>query len=111
VNIYISGSFREKRVIWEEIWETRRTQISMPWCVVGNFNSIRRLGERISVNRNMDYKKEMRRFNDFIEKMKLLDISMVGQKFTCYKPNGTAKSRIDRILVSREWLDRWPYSI
>jgi len=35
---------------------------------------------------------------------------MVGRKFTWYKPNGTVKSRIDRILVSREWLDIWPNS-
>jgi len=24
-----------------------------------------------------------------------------------YKPNGTSKSIIDRIMVSREWLDCW----
>jgi len=32
---------------------------------------------------------------------------MLGRKFTWYKPNGLIKSRIDRFLVSREWLDRW----
>ena len=35
---------------------------------------------------------------------------MVGRKFTWYKPNGTIKRRIDRILVSREWLEVWPNS-
>jgi len=35
---------------------------------------------------------------------------MVERKFTWYKPNGTIKSIIDRILVSREWLDVWPNS-
>ena len=35
---------------------------------------------------------------------------MVGRKYTRYKPNGLVKSKIDKILVSREWLDKWPIS-
>jgi len=75
--------------------------------VVGKFNSIRRSGERRSVNTNIDYKREMRRFNDFIDKLELIGNPMVGRKFTWYKPNETIKSRIDQILVSMEWLDKW----
>ena len=33
---------------------------------------------------------------------------MVGRKFTWYKPNGLVKSRIDKVLVSKEWLEYWP---
>jgi len=25
-----------------------------------------------------------------------------------YKPNGRAKSRIDRVLVYLEWMEQWP---
>jgi len=39
-----------------------------------------------------------------------MDIPMVGRKFTWYKPNGSAKSRIDRVLVSKEWMEEWPNS-
>jgi len=52
----------------------------------------------------------MRRFNNFIEKNELVDIPMMGRKFTLYKPKGLINSRIDCILVSREWLDKWPNS-
>ena len=31
-------------------------------------------------------------------------------KYTWYKENGLAKSRIDRVMVSLEWLDQWPNS-
>jgi len=55
-----------------------------------------------------DYSREIARFNEFIKKSELLDISMVGRKFTWYKLKGSVKSRIGRILVSREWLDVWP---
>jgi len=37
----------------------------------------------------------------------MVDILLVGRKFTWYKPNGTVKSKIDRILVSLEWLEKW----
>jgi len=84
--------------------------MSAAWCVFGDLNSIRRLGERKSVISNQVYRGETRRFNDFIEKSDLFNIPMVGRKFTWYKPNGLVKSIIDRIIVSREWLDRWPDS-
>jgi len=32
---------------------------------------------------------------------------MVGRKFNWYKLNGSVKSKIDKILVSREWLEVW----
>jgi len=57
-----------------------------------------------------DYSREIRGFNEFIEKAELLDIPMIGRKFTWYKPNGMTKSRIDRVLVSKEWLEVWPNS-
>ena len=58
----------------------------------------------------LNYNREMRDFNEFIGKAELMDIPMVGRKFTWYKPNGTAKSRIDRVLVSKEWMEEWPNS-
>jgi len=61
--------------------------------------------ERKSLVSTSDYSRESREFNNFIERSELLDIPMVGRKFTWYKPNGTVKSRIDRVLVSKEWLD------
>jgi len=55
-----------------------------------------------------NYNKDIRGFNDFIEESELVDVPMVGRKFTWYKPNESVKIRIDRVLVSREWLDAWP---
>jgi len=78
--------------------------------VVGDFNSIRRIDERRNAGIEVDHKREMRSFNNFIEITELVDIPMLGRKFTLYKPNGLIKSRIDHILVSREWLIMWPHS-
>jgi len=55
-----------------------------------------------------DYSREIKGFNEFLEKSDLVDIPLVGRKFTWYKPNGLIKSMIDRVLVSKEWLEAWP---
>ncbi|XP_068498435.1 uncharacterized protein [Phaseolus vulgaris] len=110
VNIYCSGSLREKKEMWNEISGFRQGQLSKAWCIIGDFNSVRRQEERKSVVAITDYSREIKAFNDFIESSELADIPLVGRKFTWFKPNGLVKSRIDRVLVSKEWLEYWPNS-
>jgi len=107
VNMYNSGSLLDRKVVWDEVREWRRVTNSKAWCVVGDFNSIRRVGERRNVCMDGDHRREMRRFNDFIDGSKLFDITTKRRKYTWYKPNSLIKSRIERILVSKEWLDKW----
>ena len=52
---------------------------------------------------------EIEGFNAFIEETKLTDIQLTGIKFSWYKPNGLVKSRIDRVLVSKEWVEVWSH--
>jgi len=110
VNVYCGGSLREKRSIWDEISEIRKNQRIKLWCVAEDFNAIRCAGERRGQNYSANYNSEIRSFNKFIEDSSLVDIPLVGRKFTWYKPNGTVKSRIDGVLVSLEWLEKWPGS-
>jgi len=96
-------------MIWEETSVFRLSQLNKVWCVVWDFNYIRRK-ERKSLIFVSDYSNQISGFNNFIEKDDLVDIPMVGRKFTWYKPNGYVKSRIDKVLVSRKWLEKWPNS-
>jgi len=32
---------------------------------------------------------------------------MVGRKYTWYKVNGFEKCRLDKVLVTKEWVDKW----
>jgi len=75
VNMYNFGLPTEKRVVWE-VRERRREQNTKTWCVVGDFNSIRSLGERRNAEFEVNHRMEMRRFNEFIENMELVDIPM-----------------------------------
>ena len=110
VNIYCSGTLREKKEMWKEVGTFRQRQLSKAWCIIGDFNSIRMQKERRSEMSESDYSREIKGFNEFIESSELADIPLVGRKFSWFKPNGLVKSRIDRVLVSKEWLDLWPNS-
>ena len=56
----------------------------------------------MGVSRNVYRKGEARKFNDFIMDVEMEDVLMVGRRFTWYRPNGSAKTRINRVLVTRE---------
>ena len=49
-------------------------------------------------------------FNEWIADLDFVETPNVGRSFTWLKPNGVAKSRLDRILVSHQWLHKWPDS-
>ncbi|MCH86377.1 putative transposon TX1 protein, partial [Trifolium medium] len=77
------------------------------WCVVGDFNVVREPGERRGVNVESSLNAEMRDFGVFLNDLELVDLPLLGRRFTWYHANGRAMSRIDRILVSSEWLEVW----
>jgi hypothetical protein len=39
--------------------------------------------------------------------LELVDIPLLGRKFTWYHASGRLMSRIDRVLISDEWAQRW----
>ena len=70
--------------------------------VGGDFNSIRFPGER---RNGLSLTAEMRRFFEVIEELSLKDLPSSGGQFTLYGGlNSQAASRLDRFLVSNEWI-------
>ena len=47
-------------------------------------------------------------FNNFLNVIQVLDLPLLGRKFTWFRPNGQSMSRMDEVMVSPEWLDLWP---
>ncbi|XP_020205375.1 uncharacterized protein LOC109790601 [Cajanus cajan] len=39
--------------------------------------------------------------------MELIDVSLVGQRFTWFRSDGSMMSRLDRVLVSESWSAHW----
>lgn len=79
------------------------------WCVDDNFNVIRNLKERhgTSIPSLLGHL-QVREFNHFIDDMELIDVPIVGRKFTWFSVGGKASNIIDICLVCLRWLARWP---
>lgn len=56
------------------------------------------------------YRNDIEAFDNFVRDNNLFDLPLHGRSFTCYKPDGSCKSRIDRMLVNYMWFSSWPNS-
>ena len=107
VNIYSPCDVAQKRNLWEQIRQLRNSSFGGLWCIHRDFNSVRNLVERVRICQRGVYDSNVEEFSDWIAELDFEDVPCVGRKFTWYKPNGTAKSTLDRVLVSAECFEKW----
>ena len=94
----------EKEDFWEELGAIRG-RWDDPWCVGGDFNSVRFPEERRNAPNLIA---EMRRFSEVIEELGLRDSPLTGGPFTWIGGlNSQAASRLDRFLISDQWEDHF----
>ncbi|GKV03119.1 hypothetical protein SLEP1_g15482 [Rubroshorea leprosula] len=75
------------------------------WCLLGDFNATRNQFERAGNNSQTSI---MRQFEEFIQEAGLVEIPLIGRKFTWYHPNGCSMSILDRFLLFEELIMMWP---
>jgi exonuclease III len=107
INVYSKCNLRDKRRLWQEVLMTRRGFGEIVWCIVGDFNSITNSIERRGSSGGNGVGREMEEFGDFLRQLELVDMSLLGRQFTWFHPNGNVMSRLDRVLLSAEWLNLW----
>jgi len=107
VNVYSPCDLEGKRALWRELSKYKANSNVTRWCVMGDYNSIRYGRERVGERLGPQGGREMEGFNQLIEDLELCDIPLVRRSFIWYRPNGKAKSRIDRVLLSIDWLTTW----
>ena len=110
VSIYSPCDSQNKRILWEAIRQMKTANQGGLWCISGDFNNIRDQSERIGVCQRGVGESSIKEFNDWIEEMEIEEVPWVGRKFTWFRPNVEARSKLDRFLVSPEWFDKWPGS-
>ncbi|GKV45171.1 hypothetical protein SLEP1_g52281 [Rubroshorea leprosula] len=103
LNVYSSCLLMGKRTLWEDLLNLMNRRRGK-WCIGGDFNAIRKVGEREGCR---SLTTEMREFDSFIQNAGLVDLSLVGRKYTWYSSNSQCMSRLDRFLLSEEWLTTW----
>ncbi|XP_058753643.1 uncharacterized protein LOC131626818 [Vicia villosa] len=104
VNVYASCDKVVRRKTWKNLCEFKLNNTVGSWYIGGDFNSISTIDERIGVTIS-DYSRGSRSFNEFIEEMELVDLPTIGGKFTWFKSNGKAMSRLDRFLLSECYIE------
>ncbi|XP_026399713.1 uncharacterized protein LOC113295596 [Papaver somniferum] len=103
--IYAPSNYIIRKDFWREIEEVRRYW-SLPWVVGGDWNVITFIHERTSCTKSNN---AMRNFNRFISRHELIDLPMIGARYTWTNNQvQCVRSRIDRILVSVDWECRFP---
>ena len=106
MNIYRPSDVGMKRNLWDQIRTLRNFNLGGLWCILGDFNSIRTTSERMGTSQRQQDERNIKEFNDWIADLEVDDVPCTGRKYTWYRPNGTAKSRLDRIQVSADWFDK-----
>ncbi|XP_028067566.1 uncharacterized protein LOC114270309 [Camellia sinensis] len=96
INVYAPNEVGQRGKLWECLLKLKE-EYSKPWYIGGDFNEIRKIGERKGCSRRDEGIKEL---NDFVDRSELNDLPLLGRRFTwCNAREGKKWSRIDRVLV------------
>lgn len=98
VNIYASCRGTNRRLIWISLVDRKNRSVNEEWCLRGDFNVVSNREEIMEAGSHHN-SRDIKEFRTFIENMDLVDIPCVGGRFTCFKDNGKAMSRPDRLLL------------
>ena len=96
INIYSPCNLQDKRMLWENIRQLKYQSPEGYWCIVGDFNNIRNAADRMGSSQRGLHEGNIREFNDWIAELEVEEAPWVGKRFTWFRPNGSAKSKLDR---------------
>ncbi|XP_058767746.1 uncharacterized protein LOC131641470 [Vicia villosa] len=106
INVYASCNRKDRCLVCLELLDLKNRRGLEDWCIVGDFNEVLNGDERIGATSNRA-RRGMEEFAGFVENMELVDVNCVGGRFTWYKDNGKAMSRLDHFLLSRNMMEEW----
>eukprot|EP00268_Persea_americana_P034025 TRINITY_DN33662_c0_g2_i1.p1 TRINITY_DN33662_c0_g2~~TRINITY_DN33662_c0_g2_i1.p1 ORF type:complete len:402 (-),score=60.83 TRINITY_DN33662_c0_g2_i1:2739-3944(-) len=104
--VYRSTDNRIRRDLWDHLSKFSNT--SLPWCVIGDFNSILLASEKLSIKPSPS--PSVKDFNDMVLSSGLKDLGFRGNSFTwANNRQGQAyvAARLDRAFTNSTWLDRF----
>ncbi|XP_071694370.1 uncharacterized protein [Rutidosis leptorrhynchoides] len=102
-NVYGPHNDEGKKELWDSL-EILMSYKDAGWVICGDFNEVRIESERLN---SLFIERRAAMFNNFIEKMQLVEIPLLGKNFTRFSDDGVKLSKLDRFLVSEDFLDSW----
>nr|GEV17462.1 RNA-directed DNA polymerase, eukaryota, reverse transcriptase zinc-binding domain protein [Tanacetum cinerariifolium] len=105
VVVYAPHDAKEKMMLWDYL-----TRVISRWkgkvVVMGDFNEVRYRPDRFGSNFNVQGANV---FNSFISNVGLVEVSLGGCSFTWCHKSAKKMSKLDRFLVSENFLNIYPY--
>ena len=98
ITVYGYHDCANKRRMWEELIELK-SSISATIMVMGDFNEIRHPYERKGCT---SYSRSMEQFEEWVNDMGLVELQLIGRKFTWRR--GLSCSKLDRVFIEPQWL-------
>ncbi|KAG8479390.1 hypothetical protein CXB51_029883 [Gossypium anomalum] len=83
INVYAPNTISEQKILWVNLLALKNS-FACSWIIGGSFNVVRNKSERSNCVGLMNASKE---FNSFIDNYKMVDLPLMGKKFTWYGPN------------------------
>ncbi|XP_015954273.1 uncharacterized protein LOC107478653 [Arachis duranensis] len=99
--VYGAHIRNEKLVVWEEL-SFLSGLCKVPFCFMGDFNEVVKVEERKWATTLTGSAAD---FKSWIQDMELVDLDLSDRLFTWFR--GQSCSRIDRMLVTLEWLEEF----
>ncbi|XP_015961390.1 uncharacterized protein LOC107485378 [Arachis duranensis] len=100
--VYRTHGREDKWVVWEELsYIVGLCQVS--FCLLGDFNEILQVEDSKGV---MSLSVSAEEFKTWVQDMQLVDLPLTNRKFTWFRSQSC--SRIDRVLVNIEWVEKFP---
>ncbi|PNX90254.1 cysteine-rich receptor-like protein kinase, partial [Trifolium pratense] len=105
VNIYSPCSLDGKGKLWKDLLEFKSNNAIGDWVLGVDFNAISKNGERRGCSGSGSLS-ERSEFSLFMEAMEVIDIPVLGKKFTWFNSDGSTMSRFDRFLLSEGFIHK-----
>ncbi|XP_071738932.1 uncharacterized protein [Rutidosis leptorrhynchoides] len=103
VNIYGPHCDSDKKKMWETL-DNLMMGVDSGWVLCGDFNEVRSHEDRLNC---VFHEARARKFNEFIVRNNLIEVPINGRKFTRISDDGTKFSKLDRFLVSNNFINLW----
>ncbi|XP_071713337.1 uncharacterized protein [Rutidosis leptorrhynchoides] len=103
VNVYGPHSNADKKKMWESL-DNLLLGSDSGWVLCGDFNEVREQSDRLNC---VFHEARAGRFNEFIVRNNLIEIPIKGRKFTRVSDDGVKFSKLDRFLVTDDFIKLW----
>ncbi|XP_060200824.1 uncharacterized protein LOC132629104 [Lycium barbarum] len=105
--VYAFNTKEERKTLWESLVE-HSENCTLPWMILGDFNSVLYMDDRIGGN-PITWA-EVADFQQCMEECGLVELPQQGNKYTWNDRHVDQRiySKIDRALINEEWLESMP---